>query len=604
MKNLFKRQIQLIRLLLDEKEYKPIQYYAKKLEVSDKTLQEDLKVIRAALKQYGTKILAKTGQGIILDGASRCNMELLNQLHAGSQNQKWGTQERRNNILKNLLLQSGTATSMQKLSDHYYVGKASIVNDLKYIEEWIAQFHLSLEKTKKGTLIVGREKDIREAIIRIIHLDEVTLNNLLEIFQPADIAFVEAMLEELELEEETDTSDIYYKNLMTHILICIQRVRDGKKVSAPLQNKDIHPRNKRQYQSACNISQRIKERYAIDIGKDEIFYIYQYISSLETVEKTGVWIREPGDRSCEIAAVMTEYMADILGVEFCNEEVLLQGLMMHIRPLLNRLEYNIKIANPLLLEMQNSYPQMVGICQIVWGIIREKYSLKDISLDEIANIATYYQTMMVRQTAPIKVLVVCHSGYGTAQLLSARLQQEFSGFQILDVIPSRKLSTVATRTADFIISTVPIEPMEIPHLVVSSLLANQDISAIRNTVYLIEQKEDQQYFRLKTLLKGEHILFDHWKGFKARGQKICEAYLLPQCVVILWKDGGESTKAFLTVDMAENMLRLDIIPESEKHQEELLCEIYRFSLEEEKVKALLECKTKKAVVKYLHQEGK
>ncbi len=92
--------------------------------------------------------------------------------------------ERRNNILKNLLLHSGTATSVQKLSDSYYVGKASIVNDLKYVEEWIAPYHLSLVKNKKGTQIAGREKDIREAITAVIHLDEVTLQNLLEIFQP------------------------------------------------------------------------------------------------------------------------------------------------------------------------------------------------------------------------------------------------------------------------------------------------------------------------------------------------------------------------------------------------------------------------------------
>ena len=46
MENLNKRQLEFVRLLLEEKEYRSIQYFAQKLEVSDKTLQEDLKTIR------------------------------------------------------------------------------------------------------------------------------------------------------------------------------------------------------------------------------------------------------------------------------------------------------------------------------------------------------------------------------------------------------------------------------------------------------------------------------------------------------------------------------------------------------------------------------
>lgn len=601
---LHKRQIEFIKLLLDEKEYRPIQYYAQKLEVSDKTLQEDLKTIRAEIKQYGGKILAKTGQGILADEGSRCNMEMLNQLQAGSVTQRWGLAERRNNILKKLLLQSEMTTSVQKLSDYYYVGKASIVNDLKYIDEWITQFHLSLEKNKKGTRIVGREKDMREAITRIIHLDEVTLQNLLEIFQPEDIAFVEALLEELELEKGLDTSDIYYKNLLTHILICIQRVRDDKKVSAPHQEMNIRRGGVKQYKSAQNISERIKERYGIDIGEDETFYIYQYISSLGTGENVPEWTGESGDKSIEVAAVLTQYISDILDVEFTNEEKLLQGLLMHIRPLLNRLEYNIKIANPLLEEIQASYPQMVGICQIVCGIIWERYGMGDISLDEIANIATYYQTMLVRQTASVNVLVVCHSGYGTAQLLSARLQQEFSNFNILDVIPSRKLGVIDMKTVDFVITTVPIDLTEVPYLMVSSLLTNRDICAIRNNIYIIEQRKGDNYKLLKVHLTEEHIIFGDWKSAKTRGRKLCEANLLPQFFVAVWEDNVKKSEVFMTIDAFGKMLRMDIKSGDEGQQKELLCELYRFSLEEENIRNLLECKTVKEVQEYMKQEEK
>lgn len=597
MDQLNKRQIEFVSLLLEEKEYRPVQYYAQKLAVSHKTLQEDLKAIRRELKVYGVGILAKTGQGILLEEGGRQNVELLNHLHTGGGAQKWDTAERRNSILKNLLLQSGTATSVQKLSDYYYVGKASIVIDLKYIEEWIAQFHLNLEKTKKGTRIVGKEKDIREAITAAIHLDEVTLQNLLELFQPEEIAFVEALLEELKL----DTSDIYYKNLLTHILICIKRVENGKKVSAPSLERDVNPEAARQYECAENISKKIRERYGIDIGDDETFYIYQYISSLGTVEEVPEWKGAACDTGDKVAELLTQYMTDILDMEFGNEEILLRGLLMHIRPLLNRLEYNIKIANPLLEEMQTSYPQMVGICQIVCGIIGEKYGLKEISLDEIANIATYYQTMMVKQTAPVNVLVVCHSGYGTSQLLSARLQQEFSNFHILDAIPSRKLGGIDMEKVDIVISTVPVEVTEVPYLVVSSFLTNRDISTIRNNIYMIEQKEKNGFPSLRELLT-DSITFGSWQHFRGKERNICRANLLPQFLVVVWSGTNKGTELALTIDRQEQMLRIDLTAPEAETQKKLLCELYRLSLEEENITALLQCRTADEVQRYLRQE--
>ena len=44
-------------------------------------------------------------------------------------------EKRRIEILRDLLLKSDMKTSINKLSEKYFVSKTSIVNDLKYIEE-------------------------------------------------------------------------------------------------------------------------------------------------------------------------------------------------------------------------------------------------------------------------------------------------------------------------------------------------------------------------------------------------------------------------------------------------------------------------------------
>ena len=52
------RQIDFIKLMLEESEYKPIKYFTEKLNVSDKTLK-DLKIIGNYISKFNVKIDTK-----------------------------------------------------------------------------------------------------------------------------------------------------------------------------------------------------------------------------------------------------------------------------------------------------------------------------------------------------------------------------------------------------------------------------------------------------------------------------------------------------------------------------------------------------------------
>ena len=360
----------------------------------------------------------------------------------------------------------------------------------------------------EGTRIEGEEINIREAIASLINgegtagglnddiqpdgicrLNMPTLRGLLEVFSLEEIIFVESLLVSLEEEEGIDINDIYYVNILTHILICIKRVRDGNKMDSLNDDLSETDRN-RVYQKADQIARSIWEKYEINIGEEEITYIYQYLSSLSTIEGVKKEIKQKRSIGEKVAMALTDYMSGVMGVNFFKEKTLLEGLMLHIRPMLNRLEYNIQITNPLLEEMQQWYPQMLGICKIACTVVGKRFHLKKIRLDEIANIATYYQTMIVKLSSRINVLVVCHSGFGTSLLLSEKIKQEFPKIRVIDTISSRKLKERELGDTDFIISTVPVNPGNIPNLMISALLTKQDIKAIRNYIYDICKSQE------------------------------------------------------------------------------------------------------------------
>ncbi|WP_040213739.1 helix-turn-helix domain-containing protein, partial [Clostridium polynesiense] len=89
MDNLTIRHKDLIKMLLNEEDYKSMSYYSSILNVSPRTLYSDINAINCFIKDFHMEIDRKPGQGIKLSGNLSEKMELLHSLN--SMNEK--TQE-------------------------------------------------------------------------------------------------------------------------------------------------------------------------------------------------------------------------------------------------------------------------------------------------------------------------------------------------------------------------------------------------------------------------------------------------------------------------------------------------------------------------------
>ena len=84
MANLNTRQKKCLELLLNEKEFRSAKYLAEKLQVSDKTVLQDIKAIQEYLNPFHVTLIRKTGSGILLPEKARGNQELLNGLRSSA----------------------------------------------------------------------------------------------------------------------------------------------------------------------------------------------------------------------------------------------------------------------------------------------------------------------------------------------------------------------------------------------------------------------------------------------------------------------------------------------------------------------------------------
>jgi len=503
MDNLTLRHKTFIKLMLEENEYKPIKYFSDKLKVSDKTLKNDLHIIEKYLDDYSIILDKKTGYGIIIKIDANTKRQLLNDINSLSEIQdQLSIVSRRTEIIKLLLIESNTNTSIQKLSDKYYVSKASIVNDFKYIEEWLQKFDIRLEKTIEGTKVSGNEISIRKAIASLLEellnentqgidlsaitrLDTTTFNGLQKLFNIDWVLYIESILTELEYNFKCNISEPYYINLLTHILICLKRIEEGNQIEdSTCDLKLLDGVDEFVYENTLKLVENIYKKYKVKISESEICYIYQFLVSTglgkSMNDNSKLINNNPNNISKKLTQEMIAQISDFIDYDLTQDTILAEALFLHIRPMLNRLKYNIQIKNPLLCEIQERFNEILGQCELSIFLLTEKYNLYSISIDEIGYIATYFQAAIERSISKKRVMVICHSGYGTSQLLTTRLRRAFPQWIIVDVLSTHELSKTNIDDIDFIVSTVHLDIKEKPYLIVSALLKESDIANITN----------------------------------------------------------------------------------------------------------------------------
>lgn len=498
MSSLTVRQKKLLSLMLSEEGFRTIKSYSSDMRVSKRTIHNDLKIIKHFLEENNAKLQKKRGIGIKIEATGN-KLEILEKV--GIQGEgliPQSTHGRKIDILKQLLLSAET-TSLQKLSEKYMVSKSSLVNDLDKIDEWIEKYSLRLKRDRKGTKIVGDEKSKRKAIAGIIvenlgngeinyfdlpqsRIEISTFNSLANMFDISDLTIIENIIGEAEKKLNYYISEPYYTNLITHVLILIKRIKSGNKINNINDYKCIN--GSKTFLAASFIAKQITKNFHIDIPENEIVYINQYIlcSGLDKyIINTDLneLISGVDGETLSIVKEMIALSSKIANVELSTDKELYLGLLMHVKPMINRLRYSINIKNRLLNDIKKQYSAMFGMTLLVSSVFEIRLGLK-VNEDEIGYLTVHFQAAVERQMTAKNVIVVCPSGIGTSELIAVRINRNVPQINVRGVASLANLENIVTAGIDFIISTVPIRFGSIPVVVISSLVNETDVENISN----------------------------------------------------------------------------------------------------------------------------
>lgn len=471
------------------------EYLSKKIGVSSRTIRSDIKLINEELEIKGISIKSKPKIGYAINPFDAMTITVLKKYITEEKcDIAISPEDRVFYILRKLLQNNRQFITLEGLANELYVSKSTIDNDTEKVEKWLNRYNLRLlRKPNYGMKILGNELQLRYLISNYLKdtkqksnkklIQAKYIENMLNI--KTDI--IKNIILDVYKDESLKLSDIAFQNLIMHIAVAINRIEENKEIDIPV--SEINKlKNSKEYNTAKKIVKELEKEFHVDIPESENAYITIHLLGIKALKDDEFNINNlKSDIPNELLLLiqnMIQEIKNVYKIDFSNDEELVYGLALHLRPTINRLRNNMSIRNPLLDDVKEEYPYAFDMA-ISASKILEQYSSLSINENEIGYLAMHIGAALERKEytegREIKrVSIICATGMGTAQLLASKIKKLFRDVVIIGIYPSYKSKEVVLKKPDLILATVPVDINEIPVIQVSSLFNKEDIHKINN----------------------------------------------------------------------------------------------------------------------------
>lgn len=499
-----KRSYQLVRELLLTRQPLTLEALARRLGVSSRTVRTELDTLEGWLSE-GSQLIRKPGVGIALTLSEADHRRVLQESMPEKILEPFSSSDRQRFIFLKLLQNDPNFHTMQQFADALYVSRIAINKDLEAVEKSLVSYNLNLvRKPHYGIEVQGSEENWRKAVadylVRLVdkdvlfdvlnqniehslldssRIDPVSYRQIRSLFPEKEIRIVREILEETEHERGIYFTDDNFVSLLIHLVIGLERIKQNKALTMPEAQLEFL-RQQSEFALTSQIAQRLENAFNIDVPEAEIGFMALHILGAKVEHGSldvSLALRDFEPELVKLAQAMIKAAEGALHLKLTADKQLLLGLLLHLRPVINRLKYGMSLRNPILNQIKEQYPTVFGAAWIAGAYLEKELGVK-VSEEEIGYLAIHLGASAERQKHPKRVLVVCSSGIGTAQLLASRLRKMSSSLEVVDMVSALRLKERCrnlTEQIDAIVTTVPLSGnFGYPMIRVSPLLTDQD----------------------------------------------------------------------------------------------------------------------------------
>jgi activator of the mannose operon, transcriptional antiterminator len=519
------RQKNILQILLTEQQrYFLTKQLAEKVNCSEKTIRNDLKVIEQYLKEHTHALLIKKPSlGISLQINDEEKAKLLEQLHKVTPTDDRNEEDRLIKIAYQLLMEA-KHTTLQSLAEQFFVHKNVVKKDLNKIEKWLEKYHLTLiSKQRLGLVVEGSEQNKRTALANLYQLINPSITNrhfIKSQFPSHEVRIVENELREMEKLHHFSFTDDSFESILIHTLIAIKRMKMNQPVSTITNSSDV--RKTKEFIWTKTFLKKLELYFAIHFYEGEIIYLAIHILGAKVNNQSHhKFTDELNEHSLLHSFVhdIVHQMSRLTNVDFHKDEVLRKGLSVHLLTTFNRLAHDLPISNPMLNDIKKTYPYMFDSIITVITELEQTYPYV-IPEEEAAYLTLHFQASYERlkkvSAVNKRALIVCHMGIGMSQLIQTKLERHFRDLHIIGCVGKAEVDDYLSKyPVDLVISTIPLSIEGVPSITVSPLLPESDMKKVEKLIkHRNEHLDDHkvkvallQYLKEETMflnLKKEH----------------------------------------------------------------------------------------------------
>lgn len=501
-----RRQNKILNEIVNE-QYKTVEEYTLVFHVSEQTIRNDIKEINDTLKAKKQPFILTDDNGkFFIQGSQKIEENVIALLAKESNFYNYKlSQEERKTILAMILLNAEEYMTIAQLSELVFMSRNTLISDLDELKKWFDSNDMKLvSQTRKGFTVIGTEKSIRNGMLKLLLLNGDTRGHnsddrndifklllLQELDKTGIVETIEKIIKLVEEENEIFLTDFSFRELVYELLIIVERLFKKRLLEEESSINWHELKQSSKYKIATDIENKLLNEFALWLPTQEIAHLIGTLRSKRYIKDN-----EKSIDMLDIQILINEFIykiSDRLSINYYLDFYLYDLLIEHMCSVVYRLKQKQDSTNPLLKQLLETYPEIFDIVKDTI-ICLEEYIKYTFSMDEISFIVMYIVAVMEKNKSRdvvVNVVIVCNTGRGTAQLISARLQSLSHQIKIVDIISSHNLTKTEEQKADMLISTIPLKAVTIPYLQVNAIMTENDLYEIQMLIMKIQEKKQK-----------------------------------------------------------------------------------------------------------------
>lgn len=491
------RGILILEKLLKDKENQNLKDLGEYFDLGERTIRYEIEKLMEEINEVENIIEISRGNIIIN------NREVSKKFLENNYSVKvFSSEERELYILFKILF--FRIINQSEVMEEMDISRSTIKIHLKNIKNILDKYHLTLESChKKGLKLVGEEENIRSLLLKTItsikKQGNIFFKKILDNYLALDEDGIKIFINYCQKLMEKIISDEAYEIIKNYIIIMILMIRNKNEIDKIKNEKFLE--NTKEYEYVNRGGTLLEAHYEINISKMEFLKITDYFLGSHTYNVSYSYYENWVEMEILVTKLINEFNKRI-EVDISRDEILIDGLLNHLKPTIYRINNNIELENSIYEEVLESYPHLYKITSDVVKQL-EDYIGNKFTEDEIAFLSIHFKAAIDRNKVKSKnkknVLIVCGLGYGTSKLLSQKLREIYS-IEIVDIIPK--------------------------HFLKKTLKENENIDCIITSLDLSEENIDREIIRVHPILIEEDIKKLDKSGISRRNKKILFSKLM------------------------------------------------------------------------------